>query len=340
MRLLLAGSVAVSTLLWGAGAQAEEGCGSTAAGWNAPNGAVVFNRGPGPIRSVLDAIGEYRTHSMLSHGPGAGVTHATMATPKQTDWPGVCTKPMNGQQLQYGYPGLEQINQGGIYNYMYTDDGTEWAGWQQGDPTQAAIIGDAIWYNHPYVSDVSHVDPDQAIDRPLRHGQRVSYSLFQYRDLQASNQVPGDSVNNGMVCSTFLAYAHNYAGRGRVTPHTYSHEAIANASNSLYTGVYNQCKQSLGWFINAALTVACPFYNVCGNAGNQAANCMSTNLCDNTEGGYWKSVRDDPNATATSISPDRIGGWGVHPMRNTVWGVDYTHELQWNSGGNVYGCWQ
>ncbi|MFY0583358.1 hypothetical protein ACN28S_61800 [Cystobacter fuscus] len=94
----------------------------------------MFNRGPGPIRSVLDAIGEYRTHSMLSHGPGAGVTHATMATPKQTDWPGVCAKPMNGQQLQYGYPGLEQINQGGIYNYMYTDDGTEWAGWQQGDP--------------------------------------------------------------------------------------------------------------------------------------------------------------------------------------------------------------
>ncbi len=341
MRRLLAGSVAVSALMLGGSAQASGACGWTSAGWNAPNGAVVFNRGPGPIRNVLDAIGEYRTHSMLSHGPGAGVSHATMKTPKQTDWPGVCTKPINGGELQYGYPGLEQVNQGGIYHYIYEEGAAaEWTGWQQGDPAQAALIGDSLWFNHPYVSDVSRVDSGQYLDRPVRNGYRVNYSLFQYKDLETTHLIPGGGANEGIVCSTFMAYAHNYAGRGQVTPYTYSHEQIANASNSLYTGVYNECKESLGWFTNALLTVACPFYNVCGNAGNQVANCMSTNRCDTSDGKYWRGVRDDPNTTATSLSPDRIGGWGVHPINNTVWGPDYSHQLQWNSGGNVYGCWQ
>ena len=342
MRHLLAGTVAVSALVWTGNASAAEGaCGSTAAGWNAPNGAVVFSRGEGPIRPVMDAIGEYRTHSMLSHGPGGSTSHATLATPTQTDWPGVCTKPINGNHLQYGYPGLQQINQGGAYHSLYSEGGSvEWIGWQQGDPAQAALIGDSIWYNHPFVTDRSRADSGQTIDRPLWHNMRINYSLYQYRDLESVHHMPGDAANNGMVCSTFLAYAHNYAGRGYVTPYTYSHGQIANASNALYAGVYNQCKASLGWFLNAALTVACPFYNVCGNAGNQVANCMATNSCDSSSASPWKGVRDDPNATATSISPDRIGGWGVHSMHNTVWGPDYSHQLQWNSGGNVYGCWQ
>jgi hypothetical protein len=342
MRRLLAGSVVVSAMALAGTAQAEGECGWTSAGWNAPNGAVVFDRGPGPIRDVLDAIGEYRTHSMLSHGPGGTVSHATMQTPTQASWPGVCTKPITPTDLQYGYPGLEQVNQGGIYMYMYGNSSasSEWTGWQQGDPSHAAIIADSVWYNHPFVSDISRHDPGQYIDRPVRNSYRVNYSLFQYRDLQTAHELPGTADNNGMVCSTFLAYAHNYAGRGLVTPHTYSHEQIANAANSLYTGVYNQCKQSLGWFTNALLTVACPFYNVCGNAGNQVANCMSANRCDTSDDRHWKAVRDDGNTTATSISPDRIGGWGVHPMNNTIWGPDYSHQLQWNSGGNVYGCWQ
>ena len=51
-------------------------------------------------------------------------------------------------------------------------------------------------------------------------------------------------------------------------------------------------------------------------------------------------MRDNASTTATSISPDRIGGWGVHPIASTLWASDYSHQLQWNSGGNVYGCWQ
>jgi hypothetical protein len=342
MRRLLAALLAVSTLVLAGPALAEKQCGWTSAGWNAPNGAAVFDRGPGPIRDVLDAVGEYRTHSMLSHGPGAGVSHATMRTPDKTTWPTVCTTPLNASQLRYGYPGLEQINQGGIYTYIHHNGsgGPEWVGWQVGDPARAALIGDSLWYNHPYVSDVSRHDSRQYIDRPLRNGARVNYSLFQYRHLETVHQIPGNAANNGMVCSTFMAYAHAYAGRGLVTAHTYPHPLVANATTAIHASITHQCRASLGWFEGALLTIACPFFNVCGNAGNQVANCMAANQCESSDERHWKAVRDDPGATATSISPDRLGGWGVHPLDNTVWGPDYTHQLQWNSGGNVYGCWQ
>ena len=45
MRRLLVGSVAVSALALAGSAQASGECGSTSAGWNAPNGAVVFDGG-------------------------------------------------------------------------------------------------------------------------------------------------------------------------------------------------------------------------------------------------------------------------------------------------------
>jgi hypothetical protein len=341
MRHVFAGCLAVTTLLLANPASASGECGSAPAGWNAPNGAVVFSRGPGPIRDVLDAVGEYRTHSMLSHGPGAGVSHATMRTPDKNSWPTVCSLPMNATQLQYGYPGLEQINQGGIYMYIYGDGiGPEFLGYQHGDPTGAAIIADAVWYNHPYTSDLSQVDSSQYVDRPLRNGNRINYSLFQYRNLEAAHLIPSGSVNEGMVCSTFLAYAQAYAGRGTVSAYTYSHAEIANAATSLYAGIYNQCQSSFGWFEKAGLAMVCPWYNVCGNAADQVVNCMSANRCNTSDGSIWRAMRDSPSATATSISPDRVGGWGVHPIDTTQWSPDYTHSLQWNSGGNVYGCWQ
>ncbi|MBU8894286.1 hypothetical protein DRW03_11870 [Corallococcus sp. H22C18031201] len=342
MRRVLAGCLAVSALGFAAPAAASE-CGSTSAGWNAPNGAVVLSRSDGPIKDVLNAVGEYRTHSMLSHGANGGVTHATMKDPAQNGWPSVCATPLNATQLQYGYPGLEQINQGGIYHYLYDPDGSgpEFIAWQLGDATGAATVADTMWFNHPYTTDASLVDSSQVIDRPLRNGDRVSYSLYQYRDLESVASLPGNSVNNGMVCSTFLAYAHNYAGRGFVSAYTYPHDRIASAADSLYTGIYNHCKESLGWFQNAALTVICPvFWNVCGNAGNQVANCMTSNRCDTSTSVIWRATKNDGNATATSISPDRIGGWGVHPVNTTLWATDYSHQVQWNSGGNVYGCWQ
>jgi hypothetical protein len=282
---------------------------------------------------------------MLSHGPEGGVSHNTMSTPDMNGWPKVCTTPLQTETLRKGYPGVEQINQGGIYSYLYGAGGeagsSTWLGWQLGDSTAAAQIADSIWWNHPYTSDMSRFDSNQWIDRPIRNDERVNYTLFQYRDIEAAHAIPGGSRDNGMVCSTFLAYAHAYAGKGQVEPHTYEHALIADASNQLYNTVKDACHSHVGFWGGLLLGVACPFYDVCGRAGSQVTNCMAEGRCDSTDAKIWKRVRDNPDTTATSISPDRIGGWGAHSgTPTTVWSSDYTHELQWNSGGNVYGCWQ
>src|SRR5262249_12740171 len=86
-------------------------CGSVSNGWDAPLGAAVFTTGSGPIDAVIGAIGEFRSHSMLSHGPGGWVSHATMKTPDQNGWPQVCGQPINPGQLASGSPGVEQVDQ-------------------------------------------------------------------------------------------------------------------------------------------------------------------------------------------------------------------------------------
>src|SRR5262249_40000528 len=45
-------------------------CGSSSSGWSAPKGSLVSNYGAGPVKAVLQALGETRTHQILSHGPG------------------------------------------------------------------------------------------------------------------------------------------------------------------------------------------------------------------------------------------------------------------------------
>jgi hypothetical protein len=336
-------SVSVSMLLGAAAltlapaAHAEEVCGWSTGTWNAPNGAAVFNKGPGPVDAVLSAVGEWRSHSMLSHGP-TGMTHATMKMPAENGWPLVCGLPLNADQLRYGYPGVSQITQGGIYTF---GKGSTWVGYQRYNSAAAEGIANAQWWNHSVIFGNSDTDASAEVDFLVVNGNRVPYSLFQFRDLQGANQATPWSANNGMVCSTYLAHAHAYGGQGLITPYTYSHSQLASASDALYNSVNNDCRAQQGFWGGALLTFVCPFYDVCSNAANQVANCMATNSCDRSENYIWQGVRNDPVSVARSISPDRIGGWGVHWSTrdlNNVWAPDYTHTLQF-SGAPVYGCW-
>src|SRR3954463_7418565 len=78
-RLTMALMVLSGAAYAGSSDTSDIACGSAPAGWNVPNGSIVLSRGgEGPVTAVLDAVGEYRTHSMLSHGPGGQVTHETM----------------------------------------------------------------------------------------------------------------------------------------------------------------------------------------------------------------------------------------------------------------------
>ncbi|WP_224248466.1 hypothetical protein [Hyalangium gracile] len=315
-----------------------ETCGWAPAGWNAPNGAAVFNKGPGPVDAVLTAVGEYRSHSMLSHGL-TGVTHATMKMPTENAWPLLCGLPLNADQLRYGYPGLSQVGVGGIYTYL---KGSTFLGYQRYNAAAADGIANAQWWNHAVIFGHSDTDPNAPVDFPVLNGGRVPYSLFQFRDLQGANLAAPWSTNNGMVCSTYLAHAHAYGGQGQISAYTYSHGQLAAAADSLFNNVNNDCRNEQGFWGGAALTFICPFFDVCANAAHQVANCMATNSCDRSEPHIWQGVRNDPVSVARSISPDRIGGWGVHwgtRDLNNVWAPDYNHNLQFNSGGAVYGCW-
>jgi hypothetical protein len=111
---LLVGNSGVFSLP-GQAASVSGGCGYVPALWNAPYGSLVVSRSNGgSIRPVIVAIGEYYTHSMLSLGT-TGIMHAEMKQPDQNSWPTACSTPLNSGQLQFGYPGAEQINLGGAY---------------------------------------------------------------------------------------------------------------------------------------------------------------------------------------------------------------------------------
>lgn len=339
--------VALAALGAAESAQAAQACGYSSSGWNAPNGAVVLTRGEsGPITAVINALGEYRTHSLLSHGPGKAVTHSTMRTPEQASWPSLCSVPIKPEQLRSGYPGLERVNQGGAYRYIYgadaSDQNTKFVTYQVGDPQRAALIANHVLWDYGLVAGPSLVDATQTIYRPWVRGGVSPYVLFQYRESEGTPY--GDaSRNNGMVCSTFLAFASAAAGDNVVVPYTYNHATIANAANSLYSNVKSECKSTLGYWGGIGASLACPiFWDVCGNAGNQVTNCMSNDSCSNNNADIWKGIRDDPNSTASSVSVDRIGGWSGHSWGGTddaVWSTDWSQNVQWNSGGNVYGCW-
>ncbi len=211
---------------------------------------------------------------MLSHGAGKWVTHATMKQPTENSWPAVCSTPVTPSDLIEGYPGLSQVNQGGIYRFLYGSGGSGPTSltYQVGDGKKAASIGDAIWWEVAYYADHSIVDERVEIDRPNIRGARVRYSLYQYRTTEGT-PTGGPAWNNGMVCSSFLAYARYVDGQGAITPYTYSHEKLVNAANALYAGVRDSCESSLGFWGSIGTSIACLTTDVCGKAANQVANC-------------------------------------------------------------------
>jgi hypothetical protein len=321
----------------GAQATANGGCGYVPAGWNAPYGSAVLSRSNGgPIRPVIIAIGEYYTHSMLSLGT-AGIVHAEMKTPAQSSWPTVCTRPLDVNQLQYGYPGVTQINLGGAYADLQEEEITPVYLW--GDPARAAAIANWI-VNAPQVGAQSQYDGTVSLSRKLRNGAPVPYSLYQYRNIEQTNEAASTSSNNGMVCSTFLSWVHLQGGAGYVSAHTYDHALIANAANALFGTVQAACNTGVGFWSGLLRSVSCPFYDVCENAADQVTNCMSANACGSNDNTIWHGVRDDPFTTASSVSPDRLAGLPPHGVGTTTWSYDQGyHPIAWNAPGAQYGCW-
>lgn len=340
-------TVAAVPAAWaGASSTSDVACGSTAAGWNAPNGALVLNRGAnGPVTAVLDSLGEYRTHSMLSHGPGGQVTHETMHTPGTTGWPTYCSTPLQPGELQSGYPGASRINQGAIYQFLYGGGDLEYIAYQlsrtsAGYDSNGATITNWIVNNMPTVLTTSQQSSQSLLRIIGPTGVPLNYVLYQYRDIGTVN-TGGVGWNNGMVCSTLISHAQYRAGFSAVSAYTYSHSQMVTAGNALYTAVENSCNTGLGFWKSVGTTITC-FEGICDDAARQVRNCMAAGVCNSDDSTYWNNIANNSTTVARSISPDRLGGWSGHPYTGpgvSVWAYDTSNTLQWNSGGNVYGCW-
>ncbi|HWO12022.1 MAG TPA: hypothetical protein VNN80_21155 [Polyangiaceae bacterium] len=336
---------------WPARVHAETVCGSVAASWNVPAGAAVFTRGAGPIRDVIDAIGESRSHSMLSHGPGNGVSHATMLPPAINEYStpitGVCARPLNAAKLRDGYPGASMMDAGGLYTYLYGDASPpEFVYFQLGDAdgeNLGATVQDYLLSDAPGIEVASRGDAAETLWRyhNAANTDTINYSLYQFRDLEHVNY-GDDAWNNGLVCSTFLSWAQARSGVNIEQPITYPNEVIRRAAYRLHDTVFNECQDSMGFWGSIKAAVGCLFVDVCDLAANQVVNCMAEGECGDTTD-RWKRVVDAPGTVATSISPDCVGGWNSCSKQGegaSIWAYDDSRVVQWNADGNQYGCWE
>jgi hypothetical protein len=357
----------------GSSGTTDAACGYTSATANLPAGAVGLSNGDGPIRSILESVGEYRTHSLISHGNG-WYTHSTMYTPGRPGWPDYCSTPLEPSELQNGYPGASQVNEGGLYVFYHQPGGDgPTSFYYQRSLAPNAAAGDAIqswlWYNAPYAWVGSRQDGGNGFYRvgfgPVNgpNTPYTQYVLYQYRNMEGIAAGSGWTYDYGNVCSTYLAYAQNQAGFGTISnSNTYSHLQVVSGINALYSAVEDQCNNSTGFWADVGAGITC-LEGICDDAARQTANCFTdgangscytddsryytrvrdANLRDGSWSGWNKGPYDQAGyATAVAVSPDAIGGWNGHPWGtqapNPVWSADGNNTAQWNSPGNVYGC--
>jgi hypothetical protein len=353
-RLVGAAFGAAATLILAPDARADVLCGTAPATWNVPPGDIALTQAEGPVKAVLTAVGEYRSHSMLS-SPNGYVTHATSVVPhlngdESPYWTPFCSScgsecwnPLDPEFLHNSTPGLEQVQAGAIYAFLYEGGTNNYLAYQrapqttQGNAWQTAIsnlswnLGEGMssaWFGSG--SDgTSGGDGSHGFYGLAYNGTRVHYGWNQYMNLQGAAQgVPGS--DNGLVCSTSLAMWQHDALNGTpgytgdVAPRTYSNASISNGANALYNAVQAECQSQIGWFSSVgsffsnlgwqALCVGSGESDPCSAAADQMVDCFAAGNCGNTSSaarywqGQWHSVVSN-GATATSISPDDIGCW-------------------------------
>lgn len=333
-------AAALATLTVAASAQAgssgtaDTPCGYSVNRWNAPKGALVSSQSAGPVRDVVTGVGEYRSHSMFSHGT-YWVSHASMYTPGTTGWPTYCSTPMKSNELQKGYPGASLVNMGAIYTYLYKNGTATFVKYQNGGCAGEKVANHLLSYNNGY----RNIWWDGKLYRYLNYANKaINYSLYGFRHEEGAN-TDQYTTNTGMVCSAFVAWAqYRTGGFGSVSNTVYSQTKKYNAINALRNGVEDSCDDGLGFWSGLGASITC-FEGICDDAGRQVANCMSWNGC-NTDSNTWQTKRNDSNYKVYAISPDRVAGYNGHDGSGSIWEDASQYTVSWNqSGGNVYGCW-
>jgi hypothetical protein len=359
-------------------ARADTVCGSTSTGWNAPNGAAVFEIAPGIITDLLNTLGETRSHSMLSHGPDGWVTHATSGTPpnKQN-----CTLPVSTAFMGASTPGLSTIDQGAAYTFLYQNGGTPTALYYQRGVTLLDSAG-AEHDTGPMVGNTFLGSSALGMGMqwtPMGTGNntvwglsltqngfspmQIFYGWNQYMNIgTTANGVPPRQAGpgaqgTGVVCSTALTlWQHDalwFSGYypGDVLSRHYTVAATHAAANALYNDIYKKCSGATnlaeGGSFGASVWsgLVCLGISVCDHAANQVVNGFADDDFANNNSQEWQSIVATHGAV--SASPDDVGCWNYNPTGApcsgpgaSIWGWDGNNNVQWNSGGNSYGCWQ
>src|SRR5262245_23015046 len=104
------------TVLGGTAGANESMCGYGWNWYNAPTGAAVLSRSDDIVSTIMNAVGEWYTHSTISAGDGYNVFHSTMGDPA------MCFYAFGGMQVCTGdikdpSPGPSQISVA-AYNYF------------------------------------------------------------------------------------------------------------------------------------------------------------------------------------------------------------------------------
>jgi hypothetical protein len=364
-------------------AHADVTCGSAPAMMNAPAGSLALQTSSGgPVSAILNAAGELRTHSLLVHGNGY-ITHSTMYQPQASSSfscsSPIQAAMLHGapgmEQINYGslYAftyGASGPGAGGSGNFGSVTEFFYQSG--NGDGSNRGLqIANWAWDKVPYLDWGDGSYRLKAFDG----SNPTTYSLYQYKDYQGMNlsPMPGIPLDQGSVCSTTQAFNQSHAGHGSifnsaagrgVWNNTYPHAIVNNALWAVWHAVNDACNSGLGFWdgvlSNTFGAIGCtrwshdncnwlfcyPVYeapSTCELAADQVANCFATNRCSESDNHIWQGVANDGNQTATSISPDNLGGWqgfsygAVAP--NSVWSYDNQNQIYWNSPGNSYGCW-
>jgi hypothetical protein len=177
-------------------------CGSSAVAWSVPKGGLVTHAASGPIAAVLNAVGETRTHVMLSHGSGQWVTHSTMFDPGTNGWPKACDLPVRGDEMRRGFPGASQVSQPAIYTFLFGGGSTHYLGYSlasSGDRrTDAEQAADWAWFSTPWIVQTSRKNSGQSFYRLGENELRAC----QYNNWGTANQnnCPASWLGTGDGC--------------------------------------------------------------------------------------------------------------------------------------------
>jgi len=338
--IAVASSVFVLSLVGAAQADTGGGnsvvCGSAPGSWNAPAGAAVNSKSQsGVVSNILSTLGEYYSHTMLSHGPNQ-MSHAAMQTPRANVW-NSSTDNWNEPDILQAGPGAATVNMGGAYAFIYQQPEGAPMTVDYVDGGSVGLAASAALLALPDCASITDgkcrtqiADPSgtryiigfRVAGATYRH----SYGVYTFvNSYNIPSGVQTTTPYGALQCATFMSMALNWGGGGTMTPHLYPNTAIAPAVQKLYD-VIHDFAQAGGANTGTQAILA-----------NQMTNCFTDyHTCSDRTATPWQAFK--ATGTANTISPDRIRGINGHADVSSPW-KGATQAVQWNAAGTVYGCW-